>query len=175
MSPSQPIRAMLSGGDRRSIGRACEVLELVRRHPEGSRVLIQCLWDSDPRVAMRAADVMEKFSRERAPLLQRYKDALVDLAAETAQQELRWHLAVTIPRLHLTTAECSRFAEILHGYLDDRSSIVKTFAMQGLFDLTTQHPAIQVEVTELIRSLTRTGTPAMRARGRHLLKLLEPR
>ena len=124
---------------------------------------------------MRAADVMEKVSRERAMLLAPYKAQLLSLLAEAAQQELRWHLAVTIPRLRLTASECRKAAEILKTYLEDGSSIVRTFAMQGLADLARQDAALLPCVTELIRALTRSGTPAMRARGRMLLKELEKR
>ena len=165
---------MLDGDDGRSLGRAEEVLEIVRREPRKIAELIACLWDGDSRVTMRAADVMEKFSRRDAKRLQRHKGALLGLAAETAQKELRWHLAVTLPRLKLSRADCDRLSEILHKYLEDRSSIAKTFAMQGLCDLLRQDPAKKDEVTELIRSLTRTGTAAMRARSRHLLRQLEP-
>jgi hypothetical protein len=175
MENRRTLRRLLQGGDRRSLGRAEEALAIVRRDPRKIGALMKCLWDSDPCIAMRAADVMEKISRERVPFLRRYKRELLGLAAETTQQELRWHLAVTIPRLQLTVAECERFAAILQNYLDDRSSIVKTFAMQGLFDLTGQNPNMREQVTELIRSLSRTGTAAMRARGRHLLKQLELR
>jgi hypothetical protein len=54
------------------------------------------------------------------------------------------------------------------------SSIVKTFAMQGLSDLARQHVKLQPMVVDLIQSLTRTGTPAMHARGRILLQQLIP-
>jgi hypothetical protein len=169
------IRSILRGGDRRSIGRANEVVELIERNPSRTSELVNCLWDSDPRVAMRAADALEKISREHSTLLQRSKAELLGLAAEATQQEVRWHLAVIVPRLRLTKLECDRFEEILHNYLHDRSSIVKTFAMQGLCDLIPQSSAMRERVTDLIRSLTRTGTAAMRTRGRHLLQELEQR
>jgi hypothetical protein len=169
------IRSMLGGGDRRSIGRANEVVELIQRNPIRIAELVKCLWDSDSLVAMRASDALEKISRVRAALLRRFKEDLLGLAAETTQQEVRWHLAVIIPRLRLTRLECDRFEEILHNYLGDRSSIVKTFAMQGLCDLIPQNPPMRERVTDLIRSLMRTGTAAMRARGRHLLQELERR
>lgn len=175
MENRRTLRRLLEGGDCRSLGHAEDVLAIVKRDPRKIDALMKCLWDSDPCVAMQAADLMEKLSREQPSLLQRYKRELLGLAAETSQQELRWHLAVTIPRLRLTVAESTRFVEILRNYLEDRSSIVKTFAMQGLFDLIGQAPGTREPVTELIRSLTRTGTAAMRARGRHLLKQLEPR
>lgn len=131
------------------------------------------LWDFDPLVAMRAADALEKFTREKPDLLQRYKAQLLGLLAECTQQEVRWHLAAMVPRLRLSYPEIRRAAQTLQTYLQDTSSIVKTLAMQGLVDLTAQNASLRPEVTELIRSLTRSGTPAMRARGRHLLKQLE--
>jgi hypothetical protein len=60
----------------------------------------------------------------------------------------------------------------LRTYLDDRSSIVKTFVMQGLADLATRDEKLLPETMDLFSNLTRTGTPAMRARGRKLLARL---
>lgn len=164
------IRQMLSGGDRRSPGRADEVVELMKAQPRRVKQLVECLWNNNPCVCMRAADATEKLTRTQPELLQRYKASLLGLMAEAKQKEVRWHLAVTIPRLHLTPSECQRVAELLEGYLDDRSSIVKTCAMQGLSDLTRQDNSLRPPVMEMLRLLTRTGTPAMRARGRILLK-----
>jgi len=175
MSPKGTIRSMLIGGDRRSIGRANEVVDLVRLQPKKVAHLVECLWDPDSRVRMRAADATEKMSREQAVLLQPYKAPLLGLLAEATQQEIRWHLALIIPRLQLTVSECRRVAELLQSYLEDRSSIVKALAMQGLSDLTRQDASLRPMVLDLLRSLTRTGTPAMRARGRILLRQLEPR
>jgi hypothetical protein len=163
---------MLAGGDRRSIGRANEVVDLVRLEPKKFGLLIECLWDSDSHVRMRAADAAEKISRDGIALLKPYKASLLGLLAEATQQEMRWHLAVTVPRLRLTRAECRRVAEILQRYLEDRSSIVRTCAMRGLSDLIRQDISLRPMVLELLRSLTRTGTPAMRARGRILLAQL---
>jgi hypothetical protein len=62
---------------------------------------------------------------------------------------------------------------VLQGWLDDKSSIVKTCAMQGIADLTRQDPTLRDEVLDLLRALRRSGTPAMRARGRILIEQLE--
>jgi hypothetical protein len=61
----------------------------------------------------------------------------------------------------------------LQTYLEDRSSIAKTCAMQGLAELTRQDTSLLEEVLDLLRILSRSGTPAMRARGRILLRKLE--
>jgi len=164
---------MLAGGDRRSIGKSEAVVERLESQPELLRSLVKLLWDSDPKVSMRAADALEKYSRNQRQRLQPYKDQLMGLMSECTQQEVRWHLAAIVPNLRLTDGECRRVAAILESYLQDRSSIVRTFAMQGLFDLSLQEPLLLPLVTDLIRTLARTGTPAQRVRGRHLLKALE--
>ena len=45
--------------------------------------------------------------------------------------------------------------------------------MHGLADLTRYDPSLLPEVIDLLRILSRSGTPAMRARGRILLGKLE--
>ena len=78
-----------------------------------------------------------------------------------------------IPRLELTPAEHTKAADALEAFLDDRSSIVKTFALQGLADLAALDPRMREGVIEKLREATRTGTPAMKARSRKLLAKLE--
>jgi hypothetical protein len=168
---------MLAGGPRLGVGRVREVVELVLAQPRKTAQLVECLWDADPGVVSRAADALEKASHRRpellAPWLAPWKDALLNLLVEATQIKLRWNLALMVPRLTLAKAEIRRAASTLQTYLEDRSSIVKTCAMQGLAELTRQDPSLLPEVLDLVRILARAGTPAMRARGRILLKDLE--
>ena len=168
------VTAMLEGSDRRSIGRSNEVVEVTLKNPRLFRELIACLWNENPLIRMRAADVAEKVSARRPELLQRYKPQLLGFLAETEQIELRWHVAAMIPRLQLTPGERRRAFAGLQRYLDDRSSIVKTFALQALFDLAQNESASRESVRQLLEAALQTGTPAMKARARHLLKKLQP-
>jgi hypothetical protein len=95
--------------------------------------------------------------------------------ADAEQKKLRWNLALMVGRLPLTVAEARRAAALLRSYLEDTSSIVKTAAMQGLADLARHDPSLLPEVLDTLRVLSRSGTPAMRARGRILLKRLDKR
>ncbi len=122
---------------------------------------------------MRAADATEKVTREHPEFLRPYKQKLLGLMSEAREQELRWHLAVMIPRLLLNARERQIAISSLNRYLDDRSSIVKTFALQGLADLAQNEPRILPRVVEILREATRNGTPAMKARSRKLLTRLE--
>jgi hypothetical protein len=166
----QQIATMLEGADRRSIGRANEVARLVLKQPHRFRELIACLWNENPVVRMRAADAAEKVSAKKPRLLDRHRPELLGLLVEAEQIELRWHLAAMIPRLRLTPAEHQRAVAALHHYLNDRSSIVKTFALQGLADLAQDDAALRGSVKQLLEDAVQSGTPAMRARARKLLK-----
>jgi hypothetical protein len=174
MVTAESIRSLLTAGRHRlSSGRTCEVVKLVQAHPKNAAQLIECLWDEDLGVAMRAADALEKLTRDGPSLLHSRKAPLLGLLTEATENKLRWCLAITIPRLELTASECRRAAEILQSWLEDSSSIVKTCALQGLADLTRQDPSLRPPVVDLLRIHSRTGTAAMRARSRILLHRLE--
>jgi hypothetical protein len=76
-------------------------------------------------------------------LLQPFKSELLGLHVEAEQKELRWHLALMIPRLLLTRKERRRAAEALRRYLGDSSSMVKTFAPAGLAELAQADPSLR--------------------------------
>ena len=174
MRKPETIRAMLAvGRHRMDGGRARQVAELVLAKPRKVGKLIECLWDEDAGVACRAADALERATYHRPELAQPWKVSLIGLMTEAEQNKLRWNLALLVPRLDLNVAEARRAASALRGYLDDRGSIVKTAAMHGLAALTKHDPELMPEVLDMLRILSRSGTPAMRARGRILLKRIE--
>ncbi|HEV3040730.1 MAG TPA: hypothetical protein VHA33_23395 [Candidatus Angelobacter sp.] len=170
--PKSSILSLLQGGDRRSIGRSNEVAARVLENPRLFPTLISGLWHDDPLVRMRAADAAEKITRQLPELLVPHKKELLGLMAETEQADVRWHLSVIAPRFLLSIKERQLVMSLLMSYLQDRRSIVKTLALQGLADLAHTDPAIRMEVRELLQQAARSGTPAMKARSRKLLKKL---
>jgi len=173
MPPTETIRQMLAPGRLLDSGRVWEVVELLEGRPAKLSKLIECLFDEDPAIASRAADALERITRDRPQQAQRWKEALIGLLAETTEKKVRWNLALLIPRLKLTVPECRRTAAVLNTWLDDPSSIVKTSALHGMADLSRQDTASLPGVLDLLRLAARSGTPAMRARSRILLKAIE--
>jgi hypothetical protein len=171
--PRKNILALLEGGDRRSIGRSDQVAAIVSKNQALLPELIKGWWSENRLVRMRAADATEKVARKIPDLLWPYKKELLGLMAEAKESELRWHLAVMVPRLRLNSKQRQLATSLLTSYLEDHSSIVKTFALQGLTDLTLDDPSIRPGVIEILRQATRSGTPAMKARSRKLLHHLE--
>lgn len=146
---------------------------MVSENPKLFSDLIAGLWSDDSLVRMRSADAAEKATRKHPEFLGPHKKELFGLMTDTEQQELRWHLAVMVPRLSLNAKERRVVFAALNDYLGDRSSIVKTFALQGLADLTTDDPALRADVMEILRQSARSGTAAMKARSRKLLAQME--
>jgi HEAT repeat protein len=166
------IRNMLSGGDRRSSGRSDELVAKVRKDPALFREVIQAMGDRDPIVRMRAADAAEKITAGSPDLLPPWKKLLLEKIALIPQQEVRWHVAQMLPRLHLSPKKKASAIDILTVYLKDESRIVKTLALQALADLAEEDAALQVRVTRLAEEFIRSGSPAMRSRSRKILASL---
>lgn len=164
----------LRGGDRRSIGRSEEVVREILRNPRLFSRVFEGMVHPDPVIRMRAADAIEKVTVERPDLLQPFKERILREVAAVDQKEVRWHVALILPRLRLAPREQNRALAILLHYLKDESKIVRTFSMQALADMALRNPAMRPLVVPQIEFLTRTGSPAMRSRGRKLLAKLAP-
>ena len=170
-----PLWQKLDGGDRRSLGRVDEVIADVLADPALFPPLIDGMTADNPPIRMRSADAMEKLTLAHPGWLSPYKARLLDEVARVEQQEVRWHVAQLIPRLALKTAERRNAVQILEAHLNDPSKMVRTFAMQALAELAEQDVALRPSVIEQLQKLARTGSPAMRSRGRKLLARLSNR
>jgi len=163
-----------------ALGYVPELTEEFLTHPRRAAKLVELLWDDDDGVAGRAADILERITRKREATLDHYinrllvenKEALLGLMPEAGPKKLRWNLALMLGRMPLTDAEARRAAAVLETWLRDPSSIVKTAALQGLADLIGHSAALKPTVLDLLHTVGRGGTAAMRTRSRLLLKRL---
>ncbi len=167
-----PILERLEGSDRRSIGDADRVAEEIAADAGLFEVVFEAMLSGGPVVRLRAADAVEKATRQHPELLRPYKQRLLHQVAKVDQQEVRWHVAQMLPRLSLDAAELEEALAILEGYLQDESRIVKVNAMQALADLAVYEERLRQRIVPLLEHLTETGSPAMRTRGRMLLERL---
>ncbi|CAB1085641.1 hypothetical protein D1AOALGA4SA_13126 [Olavius algarvensis Delta 1 endosymbiont] len=163
----------LQGGDRRSIGRVDEVVDQVLRSVSLFKVLVKGLQVDDPLIRMRSADAVEKITRVKPDLLNSHKKVIIRLAGQSDQQEVRWHMAQILPRLSLTPGERQTIVDTLYVYLNDKSKIVVTFALQALADLAAADKQLQPDVMRLLQEFIETGSPAIKNRGRKLLAKLK--
>jgi hypothetical protein len=121
---------------------------------------------------MRCADALEKATARRPDLLAPYKEAILHGYSKIEQQEVRWHVAPMLARLPLSHGEEITAVQLLLSFTGDRSSIVKTMAMQALTDIALRSRHLLPQVAQHIQELAVIGTPAMKARGKKLLRAL---
>jgi len=165
----QPILSKLDGGDRRSIGRSNEVVAQVLADPGLFDAVFCGLLTDKPLLRMRSADAIEKITALHPEYLRPYKTRLIEQVARIDQKEVRWHVAQMLSRVEWNKADRPRVLGVILEYLNDRSSLVRTFAMQAFADLARQAPELRPTALLHLQELTAIGTPAMQARGRKLL------
>jgi hypothetical protein len=167
-----PILEMLRPGDLRMKGNVEKVLKRILSNHKELDMLIQCLDMEGDAMRMRCCDAMEKLSRQHPEWFNKYKKRLLDASQQFTRKEVRWHLAQIIPRLPLTDRQRLLAYRTFQSYLEDESSIVKTFAMQALTDLAMQDVDLLDTTRTTIKQLAKHGTPAMQSRSRQLLRTL---
>ena len=167
------ILKKLQGGDRRSIGKVDEVVDQVLGSTPLFEELINGLFADDPVIRMRTADAVEKITLKKPDLLHPHKKKLIRLAGDTEQQEVRWHMAQILPRLILKSDDRKTIVEIFFAYLNDKSKIVVTFALQALADFAAKDKKLRSRVIRVLEDLSDTGSPAMKSRGKKLLGRLK--
>lgn len=163
----------LAGGDLRTLGRSADVAAQVLARPERIDELFAGLAGDDAVIRARAADALEKVSARRPELLQPYKRELLTRVAASDHWVVREHVCQMLPRLEpLTPAERRTAVATVRGYLADRSSIVKTCALECLVRLSAPPApaALRRDALAIVKAAAVRGTPAMRARARLLLK-----
>jgi HEAT repeat protein len=163
----------LRGGDLRSIGNADEVAQEIVNNPEQFKLVFNGLYDDEPVVRMRSADVVEKATKDRPELLTGYFSKVISILAVAEQQEVCWHMAQISPRLDLTKSEERRIVGLLKKLLSHKSKIVRVSAMDALASFAERNETILKEVIEIIKAQMESGSPSIISRGRKLLQRLE--
>lgn len=165
---------LLKEGDRRTIGRVAGAVRLAIGKPAHINELIDLLSDANPAVRMRAADALEKATVQHLDLLGPHKDHLLDLIKMASQNEVRWHLAQILTRLDLQAQEILDLSELfLRWFHRADSRIVRTSALQGMFDLAHKDSELIGDALDMLSQALDSPIPALSARARKLKGPLE--
>jgi hypothetical protein len=163
------IEKILSGGDLRSIGKSNAVILKIQTQKDFDE-LFKCLFHEDRLVVMRAADTIEKITINNTQYLTKHKDAIIKLCNVANDKELKWHLALLIPRLHLETKELGKAWDTLTNWVKDKtnSRIVRVNSIQGLFELMKKKGELEKDFSLTTIELEKENIPSINARIRRL-------
>ncbi|HEX5651449.1 MAG TPA: hypothetical protein VFX58_00155 [Chitinophagaceae bacterium] len=165
---------LLAGDDLRSLGNTGLVVATIKTQNEFDR-LFPLIFHENRMVVMRAADAIEKISITRPVYLSKYKKQLLGLCDAATNKELKWHLALLLPRLQLINKEFDKAWNMLRRWAKDsaNSRIVRVNAIQALFELTCQNPAKRKKISRLLLEINKENIPSLNARIRKISKVLE--
>lgn len=163
------IAARLAGGDRRSIGAATAIAEEIKAEPQRFPLVWRLLRHQDPLVRMRAADALEKASRQMPRQLQPFKMDLLGRRLEDGTPELRWHLLAMSACLALDQHEAVTLMRHCHDALTmARSRILSVVALQTAYDVASEHPKLAGTLWGMLDFAAGSDMPSLRARAKKL-------
>jgi hypothetical protein len=122
--------------------------------------------------AIRAARDLRWLSESDPAALYPHRKPLIRCAMNTQDLRVRWNLITAVGHLPLKGSDHALVIDWLFTCLDDPSGLVRTKSLQALFDLSATHPTLRTRILPFAHRFLESGTPAMRARARHLVKLL---
>jgi hypothetical protein len=146
-----------------------EVQEILR-DPTLLEPLIDA-FESGDRVRMEhASECLKKVALERPALIAPYIAIVLEPMGRADSWLVKLRVTQIIPHLKLTAANRRNAFELMQSYLEESSSIVRTWAMQAMFFLSQQDSSLRDDVLTVIDRALSKGTAAMKARARHLLR-----
>ncbi len=163
----------LKGGDLRSIGKSDEIVKQIGKDQKLFDEIFQGIFYPDSIIRMRSADVAEKASKDYPLLLKKHKKRILNNLGNFEQQEVKWHIALMVSYLKLTTIESEKvFSELTKWATDDKSKIVRVNSMQALAVISMKNSNLKPKTIALIKKQIETGIPSLLSRGKKLLKQL---
>lgn len=161
----------LFGGDLRSIGKSNLVVSFIKNQKDFDD-LFEYIFHKDRIIVMRTADVIEKITIENPEYLTKYKNRIIDLCTIAEDKELKWHLALLVPRLPLDSKEFGKAWDTLTNWANDKtnSRIVRVNSIQGLHEMLKHKNELTEDFSLTITHLEEENIPSINARIRKLRK-----
>ncbi len=159
----------LTGGDLRSISRVDQLVKQINSQADFDE-LFDFLSAAERLIAMRAADAVEKITRQRSDYLTEHKAQFIALLANAKQKEFKWHLAQLAGRFNFSGTELATVWQQLQHWLTDskESKIVRVNALQALFDLSCDNGYYQKQFAAIVSQIKDEAAPSIAARLKKL-------
>ncbi len=171
---SSALRALLIGGDRRSLARSQAALAAVLADPERVSELAALAEDDDWLVSLRALDLIEKVAHAHPDWVQPHRRLLIGALADSDKWEVRLQIVRALPLVTWTAAERRRAVDILLRDVDHPQKFVRAWAVASLATFARDDAALMPTVQRCLRELERSGSKALATRARHIRARLTP-
>ena len=155
--------------------RAREVARRIEGDGRTVKALVEAMFEDEPELRKRAADVARRITDKGAGPLERYADELAGLLAEVAVEEsrTRWHLGLVVARVAHTREQRLRAGRLMELLAADESNVARCSALEGIGVLAVGEHSLREVAEEMIERALREGTLAMKCRAREAKRRLE--
>lgn len=162
---------LLSGGDFRSIGHSNQIVSQVKTQEDFDE-LFAGFFIPERLIVMRVADATEKITIKNPSFLQKHAQDILDLCDTARNIELKWHLALLIPRLNLTDKDAARAWLIVMGWASNpkESKIVRVNSLDAIVQMAKKNTRLEPEAQNLILSMKSENVPSLNARIKKLTR-----
>jgi len=167
-SDYRAIRALLSGGDRRSIAQSNRARAEIERNPALVTTLAALTDDPDWLVTQRALDLLEKIARDHPARVEPHKRIFIGPLAQSDKWEIRLQIVRALPLFRWTPAQARRVEEILIANVSYPQTFVRAWALDGLATLAERRPTLRPIVQRHLRKFEASSSKALLARARHI-------
>jgi hypothetical protein len=172
--PKPSLRALLSGGDRRSVAQSARARAILERTPERIGELARLAGDLDWLVSMRAMDLLEKFAHQRPDWVQPLKKLFIGPLADSDKKwEVRLQVVRALPLLKWTPREQTRVIEILGRDVEHPQTFVRAWALDSLATFAAADARLRPTVMRALDQFEKSGSKALEARARQVRARLE--
>lgn len=162
------MRALLSGGDRRSIAQSNRVRRVVESNPRLVKHLAALTADEDWLVALRALDLMERLAHEHPEWIEPHKKIFIGPLASSDKWEIRLQIVRALPLLQWSPAEMRRVEKALIENLTFPQTFVRAWALDSLAMIAERRKKLAPIVQRYLREFERSPSKALRARVRSI-------
>jgi hypothetical protein len=165
------LRAMLAGGDRRSIAQSDRARELLRS-PAQVAELAALTGDADLLVVMRAIDLLEKLAHDHPQWVQPHRKLFVGPLADSDRWEIRLQIVRALPLLQWTARERTRVIQILCRDVEHPQKFVRAWALDSLARLAPNERTLRRLVEHHLAQFEHSGSKALATRAAHIRRQL---
>jgi hypothetical protein len=162
------LRALLQGGDRRSLARSTRALALVLARPERVSELVTLAGDGDWLVSLRALDLLEKLAHRHPAWLAPHQRLFIGPLADSDKWEVRLQIVRALPLFRWSPADRARAVRILLRDTSHPRAFVRTWAADSLARFAEKDGTLRPALARCLRELETSGQPALVTRARHI-------
>lgn len=170
---NKSVLSYLIKGDKRTVTGVNLAVDAILKDTQLINDLLRAYDKDNEALNLRLSDTLQKVQEKDASLLKPYCKQIFMIFNEYEQKEVRWHMAQILPHLDLNREQLSRAVAIWQSdFYTSSSSIVRTFSLQAVYDITSMKSEYIPVLDELLNHALSSGSPAMKSRAALLLKAL---